>query len=509
MEMKGAEKLSQQTNRTMVTIAMMVATFLTAIDVTVVSTAMPHIVRELQGLSLYSWVFAIYTLTTSVTTPIYGKLADLFGRKVIFSIGVVLFVLGSVLSGMSQTMEQLIWFRAFQGIGAGAVMPITFTIISDIFPGEQRARMQGVFSGVWGIAGLLGPLVGGMFVDHFSWRWIFYINVPVGAISLILVFMFLHESFERKSKKIDYWGALVFTAAISSLLYALLNGGTTYPWGSSTIISLFVVAAVGILLFLWIETKVEEPMLPLSLFKNPVIAVSNIIGFLISFVLIGVNVYLPMWIQTILNHSATSSGLTLMPMSFAWPLASTFAGRYMYKIGSKLTALIGVILVSLGTCWTLAVQLDSPYWYFVGLMIVIGFGMGYAMTPTTVLIQSAVGWQMRGAATASNSFVRSLGQTIGITILGSMFNTSVTNYAKAHMPANAGQHAGNISHFLQSSGGGLAKIPPAMRQFVDQALAHAIHQIFMVIFIVAVASLVATLFLPSHQRVMQQQKQVN
>lgn len=181
----------------------------------------------------------------------------------------------------------------------------------------------------------------------------------------------------------------------------------------------------------------------------------------------------------------------------------------MYKIGSKLTALIGVILVSLGTCWTLAVQLNSPYWYFVGLMIVIGFGMGYAMTPTTVLIQSAVGWQMRGAATASNSFVRSLGQTIGITILGSMFNTSVTNYAKAHMPANAGQHAGNISHFLQSSGGGLAKIPPAMRQFMDQALAHAIHQIFMVIFIVAVASLVATLFLPSHQRVMQQQKQVN
>src|SRR5579875_3778255 len=217
----------------MVTVAMLVAVFLVAIDVTVVSTAMPHIVRELHGLSLYSWVFAIYTLTTSVTTPIYGKLADLFGRKVIFSIGVVLFVLGSVLSGMSQTMEQLIWFRAFQGIGAGAVMPITFTIISDIFPGEQRARMQGVFSGVWGIAGLLGPLVGGMFVDHFSWRWIFYINVPVGAISLILVFMFLHESFERKSKKIDYWGALVFTAAISSLLYALLNGGTTYPWGSS------------------------------------------------------------------------------------------------------------------------------------------------------------------------------------------------------------------------------------------------------------------------------------
>lgn len=504
--------MSHQTNRGMVTVAMMVATFLTAIDVTVVSTAMPHIVRELQGLSLYSWVFAIYTLTTSVTTPIFGKLADLFGRKVIFSIGVVLFVLGSVLSGMSQTMQQLIWFRAFQGIGAGAVMPVTFTIIGDIYPGEQRARMQGVFSGVWGIAGLLGPLVGGMFVDHFSWRWIFYINVPVGAISLVLVSMFLHETFERKSKKIDYWGALVFTAAISSLLYALLNGGTTYPWGSSTIISLFVIAVVGILLFLWIEAKVEEPMLPLSLFRNPVIAVSNIIGFLVSFVLIGVNVYLPMWIQTILNHSATSSGLTLMPMSFAWPLASTFAGRYMYKIGSKKTALIGVILVSLGCAWTLAIGLNSPYWYFVGLMIVLGFGMGYAVTPTTVLIQSAVGWQMRGAATASNSLVRSLGQTIGITILGSMFNTSVANYAKVHMPAGAGGNAGNISNFLQSGGGssgGMASLPSAMREFIDQMFAHAIHQIFIVMFIIAVASFAATLFLPSHQKVMEQQKQVS
>lgn len=502
------EKLSHQTNRRMVTIAMMVAVFLVAIDVTVVSTAMPHIVSELQGLSLYTWVFAIYTLTTSVTTPIYGKLADLFGRKVIFSIGVILFVLGSVLSGMSQTMQQLIWFRAFQGIGAGAVMPITFTIIGDLFPGEQRARMQGVFSGVWGIAGLLGPLVGGLFVDQFSWRWIFYINVPVGAVSLILVFMFLHESFQRKSKKIDYWGALVFTAGISSLLYALLNGGTKYAWGSPAIIFLLIAAVIGICLFLWIETKVEEPMLPLSLFMNPVIAVSNIVGFLISIVLIGVNVYLPMWIQSILNHSATSSGLTLMPMSFAWPLASTLSGRYMYKIGSKLTTLIGVILVTLGTAWTLSIQLGSPYWFFVGLMIVLGLGMGYTVTPTTVLIQSAVGWQMRGAATASNTFVRSLGQTIGITILGSMFNTSVTNYAANHLPP--GGHTGNIGNFLQSSGGSsgdMSKLPPALRTFIDQALAHAIHQIFIVIFIVAIATLIATLFLPSHQKVMEQQKQ--
>lgn len=501
--------MNHHTNRRMVTIAMLVAVFLVAIDVTVVSTAMPHIARELKGISLYSWVFAIYTLTTSVTTPIYGKLADLFGRKVIFSIGVILFVLGSVLSGASHSMVELVWFRAFQGIGAGAVMPITFTIIGDLYPGEQRARMQGMFSAVWGVAGLLGPLVGGLFVDHISWRWIFYINVPVGAVSLILVLTFLHETFERKAKKIDYWGALVFTAGISSLLYALLNGGTKYAWGSLTIILLFVAAAVFIGLFIWIESKVQEPMLPLSLFKIPVIAVSNIVAFLISFVLIGVNVYLPMWIQSILDHSATGSGLTLMPMSIAWPLGSTLAGRYMYRVGSKRTTLIGVILVTAGGAWTLAVQLGSPYWYFVGLMVVLGLGMGYAVTPTTVLIQSAVGWQMRGAATASNTFVRTLGQTVGITIFGSLFNSSVAHYVKSHMPA--GTPGGNINSYLLSSGGpsgGASQIPPALRLFVHQTLAHAIHEIFIVIFAITVASLIATFFLPSHQKVMEQQKQV-
>lgn len=504
-------RLSHQTNRKMVTVAMMVAVFLTAIDVTVVSTAMPHIVGELQGLSLYSWVFAIYTLTTSVTTPIYGKLADLFGRKIIFIIGVILFVLGSVLSGLAQSMEQLIWFRAFQGIGAGAVMPVTFTIIGDIFPGEQRAKMQGLFSGVWGIAGLMGPLVGGMFVDHFSWRWIFYINVPVGAISLILVILFLHETVERQSKKIDYWGALVFTASVSALLYALLSGGTKYAWGSTTIILLLIGSAIGILLFIWIETKVEEPMLPLSIFKIRVIAISNLIGFLLSFVLIGANVYLPMWIQTILGHSATSSGLTLMPMSLAWPLAATFGGRYMYRIGSKRTTLIGVILVALGTGWTLAIQLDSPYWYFVGLMIVLGLGMGYAITPTTVMIQASVGWQMRGAATASNSFVRSLGQTIGITILGSMFNSSVAKYAASHLPDNAGD-AETINNLLQTNGeagNNLTNIPPELMDFVNQSLAHGIHLIFIVIFVIAVAALISALFLPSHEKVLELQKRID
>ncbi len=496
--------MERTTNRRMVTIAMMVAILLVALDTTIVSTAMPRIVTDLKGLNLFSWVFAIYTLTTAVTTPIYGKLSDLFGRKRVFVIGVALFVIGSMLSGAAQNMPQLVWFRAFQGIGAGAVFPVTFTIIGDLFPGEQRAKMQGVFSSVWGIAGLLGPLVGGLFVDNISWRWIFYINLPVGIVSILLVLAFLHEKFDKRDHKIDYWGAAVFTIGISSLLYALLSGGSTYAWNSPVTYTLFIGSAVFIGLFIYIESKVKEPMLPLSLFGIHVIAVSNIVGFVASFVLIGVNVYLPMWIQILLGHNAVSSGLTLMPMSIAWPLGSTLSGRYMYKIGSKTTAVFGSILVVAGSAWLLAVTLHSPYWYFVGIMVVIGLGMGYTTTPITVLIQSAVGWNMRGAATASSTFTRTLGQTVGVAVFGSLLNNSLAHYVASH--SAPGVHIGNISGMLTA--GSTAHLPPQVLKIIQGGLSGGLHLIFVVGFVVAILTFLSAVVLPTHSKVMAQQPQV-
>ncbi|KJR47170.1 drug resistance transporter, EmrB/QacA family [Desulfosporosinus sp. I2] len=459
--------MEKTTQRKMVTIAMLVSILLVAIDTTIVTTAMPHIVQQLSGLNLLSWVFAIYLLTSSVTAPIYGKLADLFGRKSIFIFGISLFVIGSMVSGMAQTMYQLVLFRGFQGLGAGAVLPLTFTIIADLYAGEERAKMQGVFSSVWGVAGLLGPLVGGLFVDHISWRWIFYINVPIGIVAIFLVLSFLHETKLEKTKKtIDYWGAALFTISMGSLLFALISGGQLYAWNSVEIISLFIVAIVFLMAFVFVENKAKEPMLPLSLFKIPVIAVSNAVGFVASGVLIGVNVYLPVWIQTLLGHSATSSGLTLMPMSFAWPLASTLAGRFMYKIGSKTTAVFGAVLIMAGSAWLLLVNTGSPYWYFVGIMIVIGFGMGCSFTPLTVLVQSAVGWNLRGAATASNTFSRSLGQTMGVAVLGTVFNNTMN----------------------------------------QKGMAQGLQVVFILVFAISLVTLLISILLPSHRSIMAQQK---
>lgn len=489
----------------MVTVAMMVAILLVAIDVTVVSTAMPRIVGDLSGIQLMSWVFAIYTLTTSVTTPIYGKLADLFGRKIIFSIGVILFLLGSMLSGASHTMMQLIWFRALQGVGAGAVMPITFTIIGDLYPGEQRAKMQGLFSSVWGIAGILGPLVGGFFVDYSSWRWIFYINVPIGIITLILVWIGLHERFERRSHRIDYLGAALFTVSMSSLLYALLNGGQKYAWSSATTLGLFAVAAVALALFLLVEAKFAEPMLPLGLFRIRIISVSNLASLLASGALIASNVYLPMWIQTVLGHSATGSGLTLMPMSIGWPVAATLCGRLMYKVGSKFMSVLGGVFLMAGCAWLATVQASSPYWFLVVIMVVIGMGMGFSMTPFTVLIQSSVPWQKRGAATASNTFMRSLGQTIGIAVYGTLFNQAIARHAASAFGGK--RPPGNLAQMLTP--GATVHIPAAIADEVHKLLASSIHDVFLAVLVTAVLTFLAILVLPRHRTVLAQQAQVN
>lgn len=432
--------MTKQTNINFIVIGLLLALFIGALDVTIVSTAMPKITADLQGGNLFSWVFTIYTLTTCVATPIFGKLTDLFGRKIVFAIGIILFIASSVLCGLSNSMTALIWFRALQGIGAGALNPVCFTIVGDLFSGEKRGKMMGVFASVWSVAGLLGPLVGGYFVDRVDWRWIFFINVPIGAIALVLVIAFLKEQFQKQKKRIDYLGAATFTVTISSLLYALLSGGEEYAWDSPVIIGLFAVSAVFLVLFLWIESRSPEPMIPLAIFRDRVISVSNLSGFLAFTISSGVTIYAPIWIQNVLGHSATSSGLMVMPMSIAWPLASNIVGRLMYKIGAKASVVCGAFIVACGAAWLTALQIGSPYGFWVCILSLIGFGMGFVVTPTTVIVQSSVGWELRGVATSTISLLRSLGQTVGVAVFGTIYNRYVIGENPAPSELVSGMH---------------------------------------------------------------------
>ncbi|WP_233567182.1 MDR family MFS transporter [Cohnella endophytica] len=416
-----------KTNRTFVTIGLLAALFIGALDATVVTTATNSIAKDLNGLSLISWIFSIYTLTTCVTTPIFGKLADLFGRRWIFAIGLVLFLAGSILCGAAQTMTELIWFRAIQGIGAGALTPVTFTIIGDLYTGEQRGKVQGVLSSMWSIAGLVGPFVGGYFVDSISWRWIFFMNVPVSALSFILVFGFLRERFSKVKKSIDYLGAFAFTVSVSCLLLAVMTGGRTYAWDSATILGLFAVAAVFLAAFLWIESRAKEPMLPLVLFRERRLAVPYALAFVGFCIVAGVTIYIPLWVQTVMGLSATKSGLMLMPMSLAWPITSNLSGRYMFRFGAKIFMLLGTIIVAGGAIWLYMLDISSPYWHVIGIVAIIGFGMGCITTPAIVTIQNSAAGNMRGVATSTNSFMGTLGQTIAVAVFGMLLNRVATD----------------------------------------------------------------------------------
>ncbi|WP_239618552.1 MDR family MFS transporter [Cohnella mopanensis] len=430
----------KKTNRALVTVGLLAALFIGALDSTVVTTATTSIAKDLNGLSLLSWIFSIYTLTTCVSTPIFGKLADLYGRKSIFTIGLVLFLVGSVLCGAAQSMTELIWYRAIQGLGAGALTPVTFTIIGDMYTGEQRGKVQGVLSSVWSIAGLVGPFVGGYFVDTISWRWIFYMNVPVSIVSFILVFGFLHERFAKVSKSVDYIGALTFTICISSLLLALLTGGETYAWNSSTILVLFAVAALFLFVFLWIESRAKEPMLPLQLFRERRLAIPYVLGFFGFCVVAGVTIYIPLWIQNIMGFSATKSGLMLMPMSVTWALASSLSGRYMFRLGAKTFMLLGTILVASGALWLYFIDMGSSYVQVIGIVGLVGLGMGCISTPAIVTIQNSAASTMRGVATSTNSLMGALGQTVAVAVFGMLFNSVVTGEAPSQMKMADGMH---------------------------------------------------------------------
>lgn len=422
--------MKKETNQKSVIWALLIATFLTAIEGTIVSTAMPVIVEDLGGSELYTWVISVYLLAMVIGTPIFGKMADLYGRKLMFTLGVLIFVVGSTLSGLAQTMEQLVWFRVIQGIGAGALTTIPFTIIGDVFAFEQRAKIQGMISAVWGISGIIGPLAGGFIVDYVSWHWIFFMNLPFGIVSLILLWVSLQENLEKKKQIIDYPGIFTFAISMTSFLYALTLLKEQKALTSS-ILLLLAVAIVGIVLFFWIEKNSKEPMLPLSLFKNKFISVANTAGFLFGFILVTVTFYIPLWVQGVNNLNATVSGISMLPMSITWPLGAMISGRWLAKAPIGKIAVTGISIVFLGTFGLIFMNDHTTIPFMMVITAILGLGFGLALTAFTVAVQSAVEWKLRGAAMGAFNLLRNLGQAIGIAISGLWLSDELYGHALA------------------------------------------------------------------------------
>lgn len=483
-----------------VTIALMLGMSLAALDTTIVGTALPSIVGKLGGITLYSWVFSAYLLTSTTTVPVYGKLADLFGRKPLFLFGSAVFLIGSIASGAAQSMEQLIIFRAIQGLGAGAVLPIVLTIIGDIFSLEERARVQGLFSGVWGLSSIVGPALGGVIVDHFSWRWVFYINIPFGLLSAFLLIVSLKEHVERQKHSIDYLGTVTLTIGVVALLFALLQGGVTWAWTSVPSLSLFALAVALIALFLFQEARAAEPILPLTLFTNRIIAIASIGGVILGVVMFGITSYVPLFVQGVKGGTATSAGVTLGPLLLAWPIAATLSGKLILRFGYRLTAVGGALLVAIGVGMVTLLQTGSTLPYIVVAMVMIGTGLGMMSTAFIISVQNAVPWNVRGVATASTQFFRTMGGTVGIALMGTILNVQM---ASRFAPILA-RYPAVVAHLPKTVAPSNVLLTPEVRQalpvdFLTQlqaALAQSLSWVYALMFALAVIGLVTMFFFP-------------
>ena len=405
-----------------VLLALMVTTGLVAIDATILATAVPTITEDLGGFASFPWLFSIYLLAQAVSVPIYSKLSDVVGRKPIILIGIGLFVLGSVLCGVAWSMPALIAFRAVQGLGAGAVAPMSITIAGDIYSLAERAKTQGYFAAIWGISSVIGPTLGGIFSALDAWRWIFFVNVPLGLVAAFLLVRDFHEVVEKREHKVDFLGASLLTAALSLLILGLLEGGQAWAWNSWQSIGAFVVGGVFLFFFVLAERRAAEPILPLWVLSRRLLLTTSLIGFGTGAVLIGLTSYVPTYLEGSLAVSPLLAGLALAALTIGWPIAAGYSGRLYLRFGFRTTILIGMVFVLLGGV-SIAVFAATPSVAIVAVScFVIGFGMGLASTPAVIAAQSSVPWNERGVVTGTGQFARSIGSAVGVAIFGAIAN---------------------------------------------------------------------------------------
>ncbi len=481
--------------RNWILVALMMSMMLAAMDNTIVATAIPQIVGDLGGFSLFSWLFTIYLLIQTITIPVYGKLADIYGRRPVLIFGIVVFLIGSVACGGAWNMHSLILFRGLQAIGAGAMMGTINTIAGDIYTLQERARVQGWLSSIWGISAILGPALGGALAEYVSWRWIFFINVPVGIGSVILISLFLHENKPEIKAKVDWRGAAAMMITGTIIMFALLQGGQSWPWFSLPTLALLSAGALMVYVTMRIEVKSDEPILPAWVWRNRIQLGANLATIGMGIVMMGPNMYLPVFAQSVTGVGAITAGFILASMSLTWPLSSSLSGRLYLRIGFRNTALCGIIIVIIGSSSFLFMQFPGPIWALTGIQLILGAGFGLISTSLMVGVQSTVVWAQRGLVTGTNMFSRYFGQTLGAAIFAAVFNAGLSNKLE-NAPSSLKSQLPEVNQVIEvlQSHGSVSEVSVYLRE----AFFSATHYVYLGMTAAGLITLFILLRTPAH-----------
>jgi EmrB/QacA subfamily drug resistance transporter len=456
--------------------ALMLGMFLAALDQTIVSTALPTIVGDLGGLNHLSWVVTSYLLASTVSTPIYGKLGDMYGRKPIFLAAILIFLGGSMLAGLSQSMTELIGFRFLQGAGAGGLMVTAQAIIGDIVPPRQRGRYMGLIGSVFAVASIAGPLLGGFFVDQISWRWVFYVNMPVGVIAILIVIFKLKLSTPHNPHRIDYLGATLLSGGVGALILLTSWGGVQYGWGSPTIIALGSLGVLLLAAFLRQERRADEPIVPLALFRSRVFNVASAMGATIGMAMFGAIIFIPLYLQIVYRASATQSGLRMLPLMLGLLTAAILSGRAISRIGRyRMFPIAGTGILVIGMFLLSRLSVGTAPWLASLYMLVVGVGIGLVMQVLVLVVQNDAEPRNIGVATATATFFRSLGGSFGVAIFGAIFAARLSQQL-AHLPASL---VARLGSGVQLSPAQADRLAPAMHAEFLTAFAHALHGVFL------------------------------
>ena len=456
--------------------ALLLVLLLASLDQTIVSTALPTIVGDLGGLNHLSWVVTSYLLASTVSTPLYGKLGDMRGRKPVFLVAILIFLVGSMLAGLSQSMGELIGFRALQGIGAGGLLVSAQAIIADIVPPRERGRYMGLIGSVFAVASVAGPLLGGFFVDNLSWRWVFYVNLPIGALAVLIVVTRLHLHTPSIRHKIDYLGAGLLSGAVGALILLTTWGGNEYAWGSPTIMGLGSAGIVLLAAFVWWERRAEEPIIPLDLFRSRVFSVANAMGFTIGMAMFGAIVFIPLYLQLVYGASPTSSGLRMLPLMFGLLVAAILSGRAISRIGRYKAFPVAGTAILVGGMYLLSLlKVGTAPWLASVYMLVVGVGIGLVMQVLVLVVQNDARPENIGVATSTATFFRSVGGAFGVAIFGTIFASRLAD-SLARFPHQVVAALGSGVHLSPAAA---RQLPPAVHDDFLNAFAHSLHGVFL------------------------------